>query len=115
HEAEKQEDVARRKRSNHFRKKSSQQRCEHPVRKTSQSLSSRAALIGEYLRDQHPDHCPLPKRVGRNEGKYTKRHDIVVRCEKCPCDETQGSDVSERADIEERAAPKTINQPQSNE
>src|ERR1035438_9679496 len=111
HATEKEENPSGRKGRDHFRKKSSEERGEEPVRKTTQRLALGAKFIREYLGDEHPDDSPLTNGVGGDEGEDANRDDAVVSGKEGPGDKPQREDITKRADIKQGAAAQPINEP----
>ena len=115
HEAEEKEDISGGKSRDHHRENSGQQCRKHPVGGASEGHSFRAVAVRENLRNKYPDHRALTHCMGSDEGKDADRDNGVVMREKRPRRHTQGGDVPERTDIEERAATHPVNQPESHE
>src|ERR1019366_2522050 len=87
-------------------------RREKPVRKTAQRLAFNTKLVWKYFRDEHPDDRPLTDGVGGDEAKDANGNNRKMFSKERPSDQSQREDVTKRADIEQRAPPQTINEPQ---
>src|SRR5580698_1200568 len=113
HAGEERENVPGREMRDHLWEESREQRGEYPMRETAQRLAFRTMPVGKYLRDENPDNRSLTNRVGGDEGEDAYRHNGVMIGKKSPGHKAERGNISERADVEQRAAAETIDQPES--
>src|SRR5262245_24194723 len=71
--------------------------------------------VGKDLGDEHPNDCSLPDGVGRDEAEQACGHYRKMLGEECPGGETERQDVSERADVEQRAPAQAVDEPETDE
>ena len=74
-----------------------------------------ADAVRKDFRYEHPDHSALADGMRGDERENARRHDGVMLGEERPGGQAKRRDVAERADIEQRAAPQSVDQPQPDE
>ena len=78
-----------------------------------EGLALGAMPVGKYLGDKNPDDRSLADGVGRDEGEDADRHQRKMIGKKGPGDQAERNDVTERANIKQRAPAQPVNQPES--